>query len=127
MPAIGDLAASFEAKASAWSDVVKIGRTHLQDAVPLTFGQEISGWAAQLRSAAARIEAGFEELRQIPLGGTAVGTGLNTHPEFGVRVAAERDGHLRAGRCVQQRVVEQVDQGLRYQFAVAQHFDAGCD
>ncbi|MFS6819956.1 lyase family protein [Synechococcus lacustris Tous-12m] len=66
LPAIGDLAASFEAKASAWSDVVKIGRTHLQDAVPLTFGQEISGWAAQLRSAAARIEAGFEELRQIP-------------------------------------------------------------
>ncbi len=82
LPAIGDLAASFEAKASAWSDVVKIGRTHLQDAVPLTFGQEISGWAAQLRSAAARIEAGFEELRQIPLGGTAVGTGLGAKAGF---------------------------------------------
>lgn len=82
LPAISDLAASLEIKAAAWADVVKIGRTHLQDAVPLTFGQEVGGWAAQLRSAASRIEAGFEELRQIPLGGTAVGTGLGAKAGF---------------------------------------------
>jgi fumarate hydratase class II len=82
LPAIQLLKESLEIKASAWADVVKIGRTHLQDAVPLTFGQEVGGWAAQLGSAAQRIEAGFEELRQIPLGGTAVGTGLGAKAGF---------------------------------------------
>src|SRR5213076_3095590 len=75
-----------EAKASEFDDVVKSGRTHLMDAVPVTLGQELAGYAAQVRQGAARIEGTLERLGQIPLGGTAVGTGLNTHPEFADRV-----------------------------------------
>jgi fumarate hydratase class II len=69
-----------------FEDVVKSGRTHLMDAVPVTLGQEFAGYAAQVRQGMARVEAGRERLGQIPLGGTAVGTGLNTHPEFAERV-----------------------------------------
>ena len=76
LPALRQLVEALERKATAWGDVVKIGRTHLQDAVPLTVGQEIGGWAAQLQSAGERLEEGLLELRSIPLGGTAVGTGL---------------------------------------------------
>src|SRR5580765_6824744 len=88
VPALDRLAQSFEAKASEFGDVVKSGRTHLMDAVPVTLGQEFGGYAAQARQGIARIESTLERVVQIPLGGTAVGTGLNTHPEFAERVRA---------------------------------------
>jgi fumarate hydratase, class II len=86
LPALDRLAASLEAKAVEFEDVVKSGRTHLMDAVPVTLGQEFGGYAAQMRQGVARVESTLERLGQIPLGGTAVGTGLNTHPEFAARV-----------------------------------------
>jgi fumarate hydratase class II len=86
LPALGSLAEALEAKAREFDDVVKSGRTHLMDAVPVTLGQEFSGYAAQVRQGISRIEVTVHRLGQIPLGGTAVGTGLNTHPEFAQRV-----------------------------------------
>jgi fumarate hydratase class II len=86
LPALRRLAASLEAKAVEFEDVVKSGRTHMTDAVPVTLGQEFAGYAAQVRQGIARIEATGERLAQIPLGGTATGTGLNAHPEFAQRV-----------------------------------------
>jgi fumarate hydratase class II len=82
LPALRHLAARLAEKARAFDDLVKIGRTHLMDAVPLTLGQEISGWGAQLEIAIAAIEAALGPVYELPLGGTAVGTGLNAHPEF---------------------------------------------
>jgi fumarate hydratase class II len=89
LPALRQLRATLSAKADAFSGIVKIGRTHLQDATPLTLGQEFSGYVAQLDFAAGIIEASLPALLQLAAGGTAVGTGLNTHPEFGVRICAE--------------------------------------
>jgi fumarate hydratase class II len=89
LPALDALRATLAAKAASFADIVKIGRTHLQDATPLTVGQEFSGYAAQLEHAKTHIEAALPHVLELALGGTAVGTGLNTHPEFGVRVAAE--------------------------------------
>jgi fumarate hydratase, class II len=89
LPALDRLASSLEAKAKEFEDVVKSGRTHLMDAVPVTLGQEFGGYAAQVRQSAARIESTLGRVGQIPLGGTAVGTGLNTHPEFAERVRAK--------------------------------------
>jgi fumarate hydratase, class II len=86
IPALDQLAESLEGKAEEFEDVVKSGRTHLMDAVPVTLGQEFSGYAAQVRQGAARVRDTLERVGQIPLGGTAVGTGLNTHPEFAERV-----------------------------------------
>jgi fumarate hydratase, class II len=86
LPALERLAASLEAKAVEFDDVVKSGRTHWMDAVPITLGQEFGGYAAQVREGIARIDGALPRLGKIPLGGTAVGTGLNTHPEFAVRV-----------------------------------------
>jgi fumarate hydratase, class II len=86
LPALERLAASLERKAFEFDDVVKSGRTHLMDAVPVTLGQEFAGYAAQIRQGIARIEDAMPRLGQIPLGGTATGTGLNTHPEFAARV-----------------------------------------
>jgi fumarate hydratase, class II len=86
LPALDTLAVSLEGKAKEFDDVVKSGRTHLMDAVPVTLGQEFAGYAAQVRQGIARIEDALPRLGQIPLGGTAVGTGLNTHPEFAKRV-----------------------------------------
>jgi fumarate hydratase, class II len=86
MPALQQLAESLQAKAAEFDDVVKSGRTHLMDAVPVTLGQEFSGYAAQVRQGYDRVGSSLERLGQIPLGGTAVGTGLNTHPEFAARV-----------------------------------------
>ena len=86
VPALGRLGASLAAKAKEFDDVVKSGRTHWMDAVPVTLGQEFGGYAAQVREGAARVEGTLERVGQIPLGGTAVGTGLNTHPEFAARV-----------------------------------------
>ncbi len=89
IPAAGRLRDALDAKARAFADVVKLGRTHLQDATPLTLGQEISGWVAQLDHAQRHLEAALPHVAELALGGTAVGTGLNAHPEFGARVAAE--------------------------------------
>ncbi|MBA3375577.1 MAG: class II fumarate hydratase [Actinobacteria bacterium] len=88
LPALVQLAASLERKAQDFGDVVKSGRTHLMDAVPVTLGQEFGGYAAQVRNGIDRIEGAMPRLGQIPLGGTATGTGLNTHPEFAGRVRA---------------------------------------
>jgi fumarate hydratase class II len=86
LPALARLADSLAAKAREFDDVVKSGRTHWMDAVPITLGQEFGGYAAQVRQGIARVESTLERVGQIPLGGTAVGTGLNTHPEFAARV-----------------------------------------
>jgi fumarate hydratase class II len=88
LPALGGLAEALEAKATEFDDLVKSGRTHLMDAVPVTLGQEFGGYAAQVRQGISRVELTFRRVGQIPLGGTAVGTGLNTHPEFAERVRA---------------------------------------
>jgi fumarate hydratase class II len=88
LPALDTLAASLEAKARQFADVVKSGRTHWMDAVPVTLGQEFGGYAAQVRQGIERVKDTLPRLGQIPLGGTAVGTGLNTHPEFAARVRA---------------------------------------
>lgn len=89
LPALAGLRATLARKTLAFADIVKIGRTHLQDATPLTLGQEFSGYGAQLEQAEALIVAALPLLHPLAIGGTAVGTGLNTHPEFGTRVAAE--------------------------------------
>jgi fumarate hydratase class II len=86
LPALAVLGDSLEAKAQEFEDVVKSGRTHLMDAVPVTLGQELAGYAAQVRQGAARVRDTLPRLGQIPLGGTATGTGLNTHPDFAERV-----------------------------------------
>jgi fumarate hydratase, class II len=85
-PALARLEAALAAKADAFADIVKAGRTHLMDAVPVTLGQEFAGYAAQIRLGARRVENALPQVAQIPLGGTATGTGLNTHPEFAERV-----------------------------------------
>ena len=87
LPSVRALRDALAEKAKQWQDIVKIGRTHLMDAVPLTLGQEVGGWVAQLDASISRIETALEDLFEIALGGTAVGTGLNTHPEFAQRVA----------------------------------------
>jgi len=89
LPGILQLTAALDAKAAEFADIIKIGRTHLQDATPLSLGQEFSGYVAQLKHAEAVISASLMSLYPLAVGGTAVGTGLNTHPEFGTRVAAE--------------------------------------
>jgi len=89
LPALDALRATLQARAEAFADIVKIGRTHLQDATPLTLGQEFSGYVAQLDQARRGIEASLSGLYELAVGGTAVGTGLNTHPEFGERVSAQ--------------------------------------
>jgi fumarate hydratase class II len=86
LPALRLLVASLERKAADLDAVVKAGRTHLMDAVPVTLGQELAGYAAQVRQGIARVEDALPRLGQVPLGGTATGTGLNTHPEFAARV-----------------------------------------
>jgi fumarate hydratase, class II len=89
VPAIKRLRDTLAAKSAAFAGIVKIGRTHLQDATPLTLGQEISGWVSQLDHGIAHAQASLTHLCELALGGTAVGTGLNAHPEFGARVAKE--------------------------------------
>jgi fumarate hydratase class II len=89
LPALDALAGSLQGRSRAWAGIVKTGRTHLQDATPLTLGQEFSGYAAQLAQARRHVEATLPHLYELALGGTAVGTGLNAPPGFGLRVAAE--------------------------------------
>jgi fumarate hydratase class II len=91
IPAVQALRQTLQAKSAAFADIVKIGRTHLQDATPLTLGQEISGWVEQLAQSERQLEAVLPDLRELALGGTAVGTGLNTPASFGAEVAAELD------------------------------------
>jgi fumarate hydratase, class II len=86
LPALTELEGSFAARAKEFHDIVKSGRTHLMDAVPVTLGQEFSGYAAQIRLGQVRVKNALPQVAQIPLGGTATGTGLNTHPEFAARV-----------------------------------------
>ena len=88
LPALEQLANALQVKAEEFADVIKSGRTHWMDAVPVTLGQEFGGYAAQVREGKARVESTLGRLGQIPLGGTAVGTGMNTHPEFAERVRA---------------------------------------
>jgi fumarate hydratase class II len=85
-PALAGLAAALDAKAAGFAGIVKIGRTHLMDAIPLTLGQEFSGYAMQARKAGERVQRAIAVLGELAIGGTAVGTGLNAHPEFGARV-----------------------------------------
>ena len=86
LPALERLERAFADKAEAFKDIVKSGRTHLMDAVPVTLGQEFAGYAAQVRLGRARVEAALPHVAQIPLGGTATGTGLNTHRDFAAKV-----------------------------------------
>jgi fumarate hydratase, class II len=86
LPTLDRLAGSFEAKAGEFAGIVKAGRTHMMDAVPVTLGQEFAGYSAQMRLGADRVRDSLKRASQIPLGGTATGTGLNTHPEFARRV-----------------------------------------
>ena len=89
LPAVAALEESFAARAAEFHDIVKSGRTHLMDAVPVTLGQEFSGYAAQIRLGQVRVRNALPQVAQIPLGGTATGTGLNTHPEFAARVRSK--------------------------------------
>src|SRR5579883_563280 len=89
IPAVKSVHDAIAAKAKEFKDVVKIGRTHLQDAVPLTFGQEFGGWASLLERDVKRLEQALDGLYDLAIGGTAVGTGLNAHPEFAERAAAK--------------------------------------
>jgi fumarate hydratase class II len=96
LPALRRLRDALASKAEALEDVIKIGRTHLQDATPLTLGQEFSGYVSQLDHGITHLEASLPHLQELAIGGTAVGTGLNTHPEFGeraVRKISELTGH----------------------------------
>ena len=88
IPALSGLADVLREKAAAWDRIIKIGRTHLADATPLRLGQEFSGFARQLRLSVERAERAVNSVLELPVGGTAVGSGINTHPEFGSRVAA---------------------------------------
>jgi len=94
LPALIALRTTLEQKSAAFANILKIGRTHLQDAIPLTLGQEFSGYVAQLSHAEAAISATLGPISELAVGATAVGTGLNTHPEFGQRVAAELSKRL---------------------------------
>ena len=89
IPALTELADALREKAQQWDDVIKIGRTHLMDATPLRLGQEFGGFTRQVELSVERAEQAIEAIRELPVGGTAVGSGINTHPEFGRRVAAE--------------------------------------
>ncbi|NEW07990.1 class II fumarate hydratase [Paenibacillus sp. SYP-B3998] len=87
LPALALLQATLQSKMEAYASIVKIGRTHLQDATPLTLGQEVSGWWAMLEQTVHMVRSSVDTMRELAIGGTAVGTGLNAHPEFGARVA----------------------------------------
>ena len=89
LPSLGKLRRTLEAKQLEFANILKVGRTHLQDATPLTFGQEFSGYVAQLNHGMRHVEASLPHIFELAIGGTAVGTGLNAHPEFGARVTAQ--------------------------------------
>ncbi len=107
LPALDSLAASLHRRGADWAHIVKPGRTHLMDAVPVTLGQEFGGYAAQIRAARERVSATLVDVGAVPLGGTAVGTGLNTHPDFAAMTLAR----LRSGatEAVAAHIAEAVD------------------
>lgn len=94
LPNIQEMIATLEKLETRYQDTIKLGRTHLQDATPMTFGQEISGWRAMLEQNVRMIEQAFPALLELPLGGTAVGTGVNTHPEFAKIAIGHLDGWI---------------------------------
>ncbi len=94
LPALDQLKATLQAKSEAFKEIVKIGRTHLQDATPLTLGQELSGYVAMLETNRQQIEDALKYVRELAIGGTAVGTGLNSHPEFSERVAEKLNSFM---------------------------------
>lgn len=94
LPSLRKMYEELEGKSNAFKHIIKVGRTHMQDAVPLTLGQEFSGYSRQMALAIERVNATIPNLRQLAIGGTAVGTGLNTHPEFGTRVAEELSNNV---------------------------------
>lgn len=94
IPALEKLAATLELKAKRYAKVNKIGRTHLQDATPIFLGQEFGGWASQVRHGVKRLGQGLDAIRELPIGGTAVGTGINTHPKFAAGVCADLNREL---------------------------------
>jgi len=102
LPALEHLRAALADKARAWDHVIKTGRTHLMDATPIRLGQEFGGYASQIEHAIARVRAVLPDLRELAIGGTAVGTGINTHPEFGRR-ASEEIGRLAGTSFVEAR------------------------
>jgi fumarate hydratase class II len=116
LPALERLAAVIGVRSDEFRGVVKTGRTHLMDAMPLTLGQELSGWETQVRHGVQRIEGALERLRALPLGGSAVGTGINAHPEFGSRVA----WYLTSVTGVQFRSKENYFEGLSSQDAAVE-------
>ena len=106
LPALSHLAATIDQRASELNDIVKTGRTHLMDAMPITLGQELSTWAAQIQQSMYRIQAALTRLRDLPQGGTAVGTGINAHPEFAERfVAAMKSRTGFTFRCMENKFV----------------------
>ncbi len=116
LPALTHLASVIEQKGDSLKDEVKTGRTHLMDAMPVTFGQELGAWAAQIHASEERIEGSLQRLSHLALGGTAVGTGINAHPEFGIKVIKQlsimtglefrQDGNLFQGLSAQDASVE---------------------
>jgi fumarate hydratase class II len=116
LPALGHLAETIAERTEELKGVVKTGRTHLMDAMPLTLGQELSGWEAQVRHGQERIESALERLRKLPLGGSAVGTGINAHPEFGPKVAA----NLTAATGIRFQCMENYFAGLSSQDAAVE-------
>ena len=118
VPHLKSLHLSLEKKSKEFKDIVKIGRTHLQDATPITLGQELSGYAAQISNCIARIESTYPRLSELPLGGTAVGTGINTHPQFSKLVCEELNRIL-------SRHCEAADSSNLFHFHEAKnHFEA---
>jgi fumarate hydratase class II len=116
LPALQHLADTIHKRANELGNVVKTGRTHLMDAMPVTLAQELSGWETQVRHGQQRIESALERLVELPIGGTAVGTGINAHPEFGAKVAA----HLAATTGVKFKKKENYFEGLGTQDAAVE-------
>ena len=105
LPALHHLEKALEKKSSEFDDIIKIGRTHLQDATPIRLGQEFSGYATQVKYAQGRAELAIETLDALPLGGTAVGTGLNAHPEFAAADDRQDSPENWAFRCTKKRII----------------------
>ena len=116
LPALQHLADAIHKRAKELGNVVKTGRTHLMDAMPVTLAQEMSGWESQIRYGQERIQSALQRLVELPIGGTAVGTGINAHPQFGVKVAA----HLAAATGVKFKHKENYFEGLSTQDAAVE-------
>ncbi|MEJ2535420.1 MAG: lyase family protein, partial [Gammaproteobacteria bacterium] len=116
LPALRHLKAAIDRRAEELEEVVKTGRTHLMDAMPVTFGQELGGWSSQVHSGIQRVESALERMRHLPQGGTAVGTGINAHQRFGAMVA----GALRDATGFPFRAAENCFEGISSQDAAVE-------